>query len=136
MKPAQAGTVGQVVEVTEKAKRRQFTAAYKLEILKKAEACKKDGELGALLRIEGLYSSHLSAWRAARAVGGQAGLTGAKRGPKTVAVDPRDKQLVEKQRELAYWKVRAERAEAVVEIQKKVAVLLGIDLPENRGKRE
>ena len=122
--------------MTEKAKRRQYTAAYKLKILQQANACTKSGELGALLRREGLYSSHLASWRAAQARGGQAGLAGAKRGPKAAAADPRDKQLVEQQRELARWKARAERAEAVVEIQKKVAVLLGIDLPENGGKRE
>ena len=87
------------------------------------------------MRSEGLYSSHLAAWRAARAKGGNAGLAAAKRGPKAVAPDPRDKQLVEQERELARWKARAERAEAVVEIQKKVAVLLGIDLPESNGRR-
>jgi transposase-like protein len=124
-----------VVEVTEKAKRRQHSAAYKLKVLQEADGCKKPGELGALLRREGLYSSHLAAWRAARAKGGDAGLAAVKRGPKAVAADARDKQLIEQQRELAHWKARAERAEAVVEIQKKVAVLLGIDPPESSGRR-
>ena len=58
-----------VVEVTEKAKRRQHSAAYKLQILQEADGCTKAGELGALLRREGLYSSHLAAWRKARAKG-------------------------------------------------------------------
>ncbi len=124
-----------MVEVTEKAKRRQHSAAYKLKVLQEADGCKKPGELGALLRREGLYSSHLAAWRAARAKGGDAGLAAVKRGPKAVAADARDKQLIEQQRELAHWKARAERAEAVVEIQKKVAVLLGIDPPESSGRR-
>ncbi len=123
------------MEVTEKAKRRQHSAAYKLKVLQEADGCKKPGELGALLRREGLYSSHLAAWRAARAKGGDAGLAAVKRGPKAVAADARDKQLIEQQRELAHWKARAERAEAVVEIQKKVAVLLGIDPPESSGRR-
>jgi transposase len=133
--PAEAVAAGQVVEVTEKAKRRQHSAAYKLKLLQEADGCKKPGELGALLRREGLYSSHLAAWRAARAKGGDAGLAAAKRGPKAVAADSRDKQLIEQQRELAHWRARAERAEAVVEIQKKVAVLLGIDLPASSGRR-
>ena len=135
MNPAEAVPAGQVVEVTEKAKRRQHSAAYKLKLLQEADACTKPGELGALLRREGLYSSHLATWRAARAKGGNAGLAAAKRGPRAVAPDPRDKQLVEQARELARWKARAERAEAVVEIQKKVAGLLGIDLPESNERR-
>ena len=134
MEPA-AKAAGQVVEVTEKAKRRQHSAAYKLKIMQEADACTKPGELGALLRREGLYSSNLAGWRAAHAKGGQAGLAGAKRGPKAATPDPRDRELAQQQRELARWKARAERAEAVVEIQKKVAVLLGIELPENGGKR-
>jgi len=133
--PEEAVPAGQVVEVTEKAKRRQHSAAYKLKLLQEADGCKKPGELGALLRREGLYSSHLAAWRAARAKGGDAGLAAGKRGPKAVAADSRDKQLIEQQRELAHWKARAERAEAVVEIQKKVAVLLGIAPPESSGRR-
>jgi transposase-like protein len=123
------------VEVTEKAKRRQHSAAFKNRVLLEADACSKPGELGALLRREGLYSSHLAAWRKARAEGGQQGLEAKQRGPKKVEKDPRDQQLVEQERELARWKARAERAEALVEIQKKVSALLGIELPESGGKR-
>ena len=131
---AQAPQDDKTVEVTEKAKRRQYSAAYKLKILALAEGCTKSGELGALLRREGLYSSHLAAWRKARVVGEHAGLEPKQRGPK-VKVDASAQKLAEQEKELARWKARAERAELLVEIQKKVATLLGIELPENGGKR-
>ena len=132
---AKAANEEQAVEVTEKAKRRQYLAAYKLKILKEADACTKPGEVGALLRREGLYSSHLAAWRRARMEGERRGLEAKQRGPKRTKADPRDKQLAEQQREASRWKARAERAEALVEIQKKVSALLGIELPESSGKR-
>jgi transposase-like protein len=74
--------VAQETEVTARARRRRFTAAEKLQLLREANGCTKPGELGALLRREGLYSSHLSAWRAARKRGELAGLTPRPRGPK------------------------------------------------------
>ena len=132
---AQAPHDDKAVEVTEKAKRRQYSAAYKLKILEQADACAKPGELGALLRREGLYSSHLAAWRKARRKGERKGLEPKQRGPKARVVDPSAQQLAEQEKELARWKARAERAELLVEIQKKVATLLGIELPENGGKR-
>jgi transposase len=125
----------QAVEVTEKAKRRQFSAAEKLRILREADACKKPGEIGALLRREGLYSSNLAAWRKARAKGERKGLEAKRRGPLPKVADERDQKFAEQAREMAAWKARAELAEALVEIQKKVAAILGIDLPENGGKR-
>jgi transposase-like protein len=132
---AQAPHEDQVVEVTEKAKRRQHSAAYKLKILQEADACQKPGELAALLRREGLYSSHLAAWRKARAKGERKGLEAKPRGPAPRVADERDQKLVEQAREVASWKARAELAEALVEVQKKVAGILGITLPENGGKR-
>jgi transposase-like protein len=132
---AQVPNEEQAVEVMEKAKRRQYSAAYKLKIVREADACTKAGEVGALLRREGLYSSHLTAWRKARAKGERKGLEAKQRGPKAKAADPSAQKLVEQEREMARWKARAERAEALVEIQKKVAALLGIDLPESGGKR-
>ena len=132
---AQAPQDDKAVEVTEKAKRRQYSAAFKLRMLEQADACTKPGELGALLRREGLYSSHLAAWRKARRKGERKGLEAKQRGPKAKVVDPSAQQLAEQEKELARWKARAERAELLVEIQKKVAVLLGIELPENGGKR-
>ena len=113
------------VEVSAKAKRRRFTAKYKLEVLQKADACTKLGEVGALLRTEGLYSSTLTNWRHARERGELAGLAPKTRGPKPVPPNPLKKKVVEMERQLARATARAERAEALVEIQKKVAALLG-----------
>ena len=115
-------------EVTAKATRRRFTAAEKLGVLKEADRCRKPGELGALLRREGLYSSHLSAWRAARLRGELAGLAPRARGPKAEAVDPRDRKIAEQAREISRLQSRLERAEGLIEVQKKVSQILGIPL--------
>lgn len=122
------------VEVAEKASRRKFSAEYKRKILKEADSCTREGEIGALLRREGLYSSHLSVWRAARQRGEIAGLAPKKRGPKVAPPDPRDRKIVELEREARRWKARAERAEALVDLQKKVSAIMGIALPESDGK--
>jgi transposase len=113
------------VEVPDKAQRRRFTAEYKREILRRVEACKETGALGALLRAEGLYSSHLATWRRQRDAGELAGLTPQKRGRKAREVDARDRKIAEQERQIARLTTRAERAEALVELQKKVASLLG-----------
>jgi len=127
-------SAAQEVEVLARAQRRRFTAEYKRRILKEADACTKPGELGALLRREGLYSSLLATWRAARSRGELAGLTPRKRGPKAKVRDVRDKRIAELERENRRLKSRAERAEALVGVQKKLSQLLGIDLPESDGK--
>jgi len=93
--------------------RRRFTVAYKLEMLRKADACARHGELGALLRKEGLYSSHLITWRQQR----ERGLTPKKRGRKAVPVDPRLKKLEQENRRLT---TRLEKAEALLDFQKKL----------------
>jgi transposase len=113
------------VEVVAKAERRRFAAEYKRRIVREADRCTKPGEIGALLRREGLYSSLLTTWRAARDRGELAGLSPKKRGPKVAPPDPRDKKMAELEREVARQTKRAERAEAFVELQKKVAALLG-----------
>ena len=120
-------------EVVAKAARRRFTAAEKLRVIETAERCVKPGELSALLRREGLYSSHLSAWRAARRRGELAGLSPRARGPKAKPVDPRDRRLAEQAREITRLQARLERAEGLIEVQKKVSQLLGIPL-ESDGK--
>lgn len=112
-------------EVVAKAQRRRFTAEYKRRILREADRCTTPGAIGALMRREGLYSSHLSTWRAQRERGELEALAPKKRGPKPSPPDPRDKQLAEQARAIAKWQKRAERAEALVEVQKKVAALLG-----------
>jgi transposase-like protein len=116
------------VEVVAKAERRRFTAEYKRRIVREADRCTKPGEIGALLRREGLYSSLLTTWREARDRGELEGLAPKKRGPKVMPPDPRDKKIVEQERELTRWKKRAERAEALIDVQKKVAALLGTPL--------
>src|SRR5262245_64678592 len=115
------------VEVLAKATRRRFTVEYKRKILREADRCKTPGAVGALLRREGLYSSHLTTWRAARDRGELAGAP-KKRGPIPQGPDPRDKKIAELEREAARWRQRAERAEALVEVQKKLSVLLGASL--------
>jgi len=116
------------VEVLAKAERRRFTVDYKRRVLQEADACTKSGELGALLRREGLYSSHLASWRSARARGELSGLSAKKRGPKAKAPHPDAKRILQLERENRRLRARAERAEALVELQKKVAALLGNDL--------
>ena len=108
--------------------RRRFTAAYKLKIVSAADACTQPGDVAALLRREGLYSSHLAAWRAARRRGELTG-PARRRGPTPTPVDPNVKRVAELERQLARATARAERAEALVEVQKKVAALLDQLLP-------
>ena len=112
-------------EVPAKAKRRQFSAEYKQRILREAAAASAPGEIGALLRREGLYSSHLITWRQQRERGALAGMRATKRGPKARPVDPRVKQLEAENRRLQR---KLQRAETIITLQKKVAEILGIPL--------
>lgn len=112
-------------EVSEKAKRRRFTAEYKAKILREAERCKSPGQVGALLRREGLYSSLLSEWRRQRDQVAKVALKAIRRGPKPRVVDPRIRQL---EREKARLERRLAQAEAIIDIQKKVSEILGIPL--------
>ena len=113
------------VQVVAKPHRRLFRAEYKQRILKEADACATPGAVGALLRREGLYSSHLVVWRRARARGERAALAPQTRGRKPTPVDPRARRIAELERQVARLTARAERAEALVELQKKLAALLG-----------
>src|SRR3970040_125310 len=115
-------------EVVAKAKRRQHPAEYKLRILREVDACKGTGEVGALLRREGLYSSLVSKWREQRERGNLRGLSGQRRGPK---VDPQAKELERLQRENQRLQEKLERAELIIEVQKKVARLLGVPLEDS-----
>ena len=122
------------VEVTAKAQRRRFTAEYKRRILHEADACTKMGEIGALLRREGLYSSILTKWRGMRERGELAGRTTRPRGPKP-ARDGRDQRIAHLERANARLQARAEHAEAIVAVQKKVASLLGTPFPARDDER-
>ena len=115
-------------EVADKATRRRFTAEYKRRIVRAADRCTKPGELGALLRREGVYSSSLSNWRRQLDSGELAGVGTVKRGPKAKPIDPRDKRIAELERETRRLEARLEKAETIIAIQKKVATLLGIPL--------
>ena len=108
----------------EQAKRRRFSAEYKLRIVREADAFGKgDGDVAALLRREGLYSSQLSSWRRQRDEIAKVGMTSRKRGRKAKAEDPRVKEL---ERENARLQRRLARVETMLEIQKKTSELLGI----------
>jgi transposase-like protein len=120
------------VQVAAKPQRRAFTAEYKRRILKEADGCTTPGGVGALLRREGLYSSHLVEWRRARARGELAALAPKKRGRKPAPVDPRERKIAELERQVTQLTARAERAEALVELQKKLAALLGQPLASAR----
>lgn len=122
-------------EVEAKARRRSFTTAYKLDVLRRADRCRRPGEIAALLRREGLYSSHLSVWRKARANGEMNPTAPRKRGPVAAATDPRDRTIAEQARTIAKLTARAERAEQLIELQKKVAELFGETLPEPSGAK-
>ena len=111
-------------EVPAKARRRKFTAAYKLDILAQADACSKPGEVGALLRREGLYSSLLSKWREQRAAGALAALSPKKRGRKPRRVDPQAKRVAQLERENARLREKLEKAETIIAVQKKLSQLL------------
>ena len=117
------------VEVSAKAQRRRFTAEYKRKVLQEADACTKTGEIAAVLRREGLYSSHLTVWRRQREAGELSGLAAKKRGPQARVSDERDRKIAQLERELARQTARAEKAEAIVEVQKKVGELLGVVMP-------
>ena len=121
------------VEVMAKPTRRRYTAEYKLRILREAGVCSGRGELGALLRREGLYSSNLTAWRKQRERGELEGLS-RKRGPAPKPRNPLADKVRVLERENARLKARAERAEGLVEIQKKVSEILGIELKHNGEK--
>ncbi len=115
-------------EVADKATRRRFSTEYRRRIVREADKCTKVGEVGALLRREGLHSSSLSAWRRQSAAGKLAGTGLVKRGPKAQPKDVRDKRIAELERETRQLKRKLAQAETIIGIQKKVATLLGIPL--------
>ncbi len=130
-----AGADGGDPEVPEKARRRRFEAAYKLRILEEADQASDPGAVGALLRREGLYSSHLSAWRRQRDEGSLAGLSPKRRGRKAKRRDPLTQENDKLRRENQRLAERLRQAETIIEVQKKVSEMLGIPLktPDSEG---
>ena len=112
-------------EVPAKATRRRFTAAYKLLIVEKADACETPGEIGELLRREGLYSSHLSAWRKAAREGSLRELA-KKRGPKPAGGKREARKVRKLERENARLREELRKARIIIDVQGKVAGLLGV----------
>jgi len=109
-------------QVVPKAKRRRFSAEYKRRIVEEADNCTERGEIGALLRREGLYSSHLTDWRKQRDRGELEGRRNRKRGRKP---DPQATEIARLQRENEQLRSRLDRAEHIIDVQKKLAHLLG-----------
>src|ERR1035437_3018587 len=120
-------------EVSAIPKRRTFTAEYKLGILKQGEESSALGGVGEIVRREGLYSSHLTEWRRQRDSGALVAL-GTKRGRRPTH-NPLSEEVEELRREIAHLKSRLEQAEVIIDVQKKVASLLGLALrsPEFAG---
>ena len=131
------GAAGRTVEPVdpevsaERPRRRRFTADYKRRVLEKFDACSERGEVGALLRREGLYSSLLSEWRRQRDEGATLALTPKKRGRKAKVVDATTTRIAELERELVRLKDRLRKSEIIIDVQKKLSILLGRPLPDS-----
>ena len=119
-------------EVVAKPKRRRFTAEYRLRILEEADRCTEPGEVGRLLRREGLYSSHLTAWRRARRNGALRGLTSKKRGAKPKARNPLEPKVRELEVKVARLEKELHKAHTILDVQEKVAGLLGFSLDDGK----
>jgi transposase len=115
-------------EVPEAKARRRFTAQYKLRILEEADTCTEPGQLGVLLRREGLYSSNLTTWRRQRSEGILDSLSPKKRGRKAKEKNPLAERAGELERENQRLRHKLKQAETIIEVQKKISQLLGIPL--------
>ena len=120
-------------EVVPRAKRRRFSAEYKLRILEEVEVCGEHGQIGSLLRREGLYSSHLTTWRHQRKQGQLEGLSPKNRGRKPSVDEALAKELAELKRDNQRLENRLQQAETIIEVQKKLSGLLGLTLNENQS---
>ncbi len=121
-------------EVLEKPVRRRFTVEYKVKILAEADACTESGQLGELLRREGLYSSHLSIWRRQRDEGVLAGLTPKRRGRKSKPKSPLTDENERLRRENGRLKEKLRQAELIIDVQKKVSEMFSIPLKSPDGE--
>jgi len=120
-------------EVAAKPTRRQFTAEYRLRIVEEAERCTRPGEIGRLLRREGLYTSHLSAWRKARRNGSLQGLTPNKRGAKPAEPNPLRAKVRQLEAKVARLEKELATAHTILDVQGKVAGLLGLSLDDAKS---
>ena len=123
-------------EVVPQAKRRQFSAAYKLRILQEADGCSAPGQMGALLRREGLYSSHLTEWRRLRQQGELTALAPQRRGRQRSETEAQASELAHLRQENARLQRRLEQTELVIDVQKKLSQLLGLSVSDSqKGER-
>lgn len=121
-------------EVQEKARRRNYTAEYKRRILKEAADCKKQGQVGALLRREGLYSSNLTAWRHQVEKGTLDALSSRKRGPKARKPDPSVRRIAEQEKEIQKLQAKLKKADLIIEAQKKIAEIFQLLREQKEGE--
>lgn len=119
-------------EVLPRAKRRQFSTAYKKRVLEEYDACTEHGEKGALLRKEGIYSSYIATWKQQLERDNLAGSTSAKRGPKE---DPQREEMEKLEKENERLRERLRQSELIIEAQKKISQILGLEADENDEKK-
>lgn len=120
-------------EVVPTAKRRSFSKAEKQRILAAADACVAPGEIGALLRREGIYSSHLATWRKQRELAGTAQLVEVKRGPKVSPAAAQDRLVLSLQAEIERLRHQLAKADLIIDVQKKLSILLGLSTTNTTG---
>ena len=137
--PGSGGTgtsdhVGPDPEVAEKKSRRRFSAKYKLRILQEADNCTQPGQLGALLRRQGLYSSNLTTWKKQREKGMLTGLAPKKRGRKNKPKNPLADQLARLEKENRKLRLKLKHAEIIIDVQKKVSQMLAMSQDLNNDK--
>jgi transposase len=120
-------------EVVERKHRRKFTTKYKLRILKEADSCTQSGQMGTLLRREGLYFSNLTCWRRQREKGVLEALQPKKRGRKKIEKNPLTQRVASLERENRKLKHKLQQAEKIIEVQKKISEILGIPQEHNEG---
>jgi len=121
-------------EVSEKASHRSYTAEYKRLILREAGVCKEYGQVGALLRREGLYSSNLTAWRRQVERGTLDALSSKKRGPKARKPDPSVRRIIEQEKENQKLRARLRKAELIIDAQKKIAEIFQLTSDQKDGE--
>jgi transposase-like protein len=121
-------------EVPEKASRRSYTAEYKLRILREITDCKEQGQVGALLRREGLYYSNLTVWRRQAEQGTLDALSSRKRGPKARKPDPSVRRIAEQEKEIHKLQAKLRKAELIIDAQKKIAEIFQLLRDQKEGE--
>lgn len=120
-------------EVSDRPRRRRFTGEYKLSVLRELDACHAPGESGAVLRREGLYSSHITVWRRQREAGELQGLRSLKRGRRPAVRNPLEADVMRLERENVRLQEELRKAQLIIEVQKKLSDLLGLPLADSSG---